>query len=157
MAVAGSSQLPWMSPQPLTSLRAQGSLLAPFGDICSLTRSRQLLMATLLRANLSQWGLMLCLSQASSGVGSIPSSPRNHILPNQDGPRPNRKASGQQQHWGHAGDSHQQMAMASRPVRTEPALSSAGLVSSSPSEHSLDRWFLMKKSFSRSLKVFSFT
>lgn len=24
-------------------------------------------------------------------------------------------------------------------------------------EHSLDRWFLMKKSFSRSLKVFSFT
>lgn len=39
----------------------------------------------------------------------------------------------------------QQMAMASRPHHCVDR------------EHSLDRWFLMKKSFRRSLKVFSFT
>lgn len=139
MAEAGSSQLPWLSPQPLASLWARGPSPALFGDICSLTPSRQLLMATLLRANLSQLVPVPRLSRASSGVSSIPSSPHNRVLPNQDGPRPNRTASGQQQpragqqRWGHTGDSHQQMAMASRPARTEPALSSAGSVS--PGRH----------------------
>lgn len=60
-------------------------------------------------------------------AGSVPSSPKGHHDPNQIGHHPAERPAGSQR-WGHMGNSHQQMAMASRPSRTEQDSPNLGTV-----------------------------